>query len=647
MKRKFQIILVLILSIGMIMPGFALAADDTITLRISTVDPNNQKVESVSFSVYKQETDFNDNKVTTTKAVSSNTSTSGYKEVSFRASANFQYAIKYARGSHEARVFEIWDHDFDQGKTYDVKLTLSTANIVLKDGHGELLKNYNFDIYTAVSDYSGNEVPASRVFYNRTTGSDGHELFYLKPGEYILKYKYPGISKLKANERLFTITADNQTEVIETVGVINFAIRDSNGDLDTNENFRLYKETEIFNSNDFEYLASFSTGSLGYKKIYLSDGDYRITYKDSDGQYTQEEEFNITNGSSRDIVNTNESFQLRILDTKNSPIKNRRVEIYKDYRTNDVKVYAGNTDSRGYVKTSALNSGNFYAVTDSPYKNVKYQSPLFYYNDGSNDEDDDFDFEFQRYDFVLSRARITLKDESDKLLKQEVFTIYKYAVDANGKTKAGSEITTQITNSSAYAEIDLPDGKYLIKIKSKDGLYPIAVKASQLNKITVDLAMFSIAADTEDTATTTDITLLASDSLYDQDSDNDGIADFAERNIYNTNPYSRDTDGDGFLDKMEIDNNYNPNGPGQKYYINFSYDKPRVNSLALEQDLAQRLKVELIRRMSRLDVSAENWHTLVNSYVYGEYSITEIVNTLNYGPGQVHPTIPASIWRNR
>lgn len=42
------------------------------------------------------------------------------------------------------------------------------------------------------------------------------------------------------------------------------------------------------------------------------------------------------------------------------------------------------------------------------------------------------------------------------------------------------------------------------------------------------------------------------------DTDNDGITDFNENNIYNTSPYLEDTDGDGILDGVEIKNNTNP-----------------------------------------------------------------------------------------
>jgi len=81
----------------------------------------------------------------------------------------------------------------------------------------------------------------------------------------------------------------------------------------------------------------------------------------------------------------------------------------------------------------------------------------------------------------------------------------------------------------------------------------------------------------------------------------------------------------------------------------FSYGKERLSSLYLEQQKAIELKaqLELILGKGQIGVSAQNWHILVNSYIYGEYTPTEIAHTIKYGPEQVHPTIPAPVWRNR
>ncbi|MBM3204761.1 calcium-binding protein [Candidatus Uhrbacteria bacterium] len=46
------------------------------------------------------------------------------------------------------------------------------------------------------------------------------------------------------------------------------------------------------------------------------------------------------------------------------------------------------------------------------------------------------------------------------------------------------------------------------------------------------------------------------------DSDHDGLTDAQENVWYKTNPLLADTDGDGYLDREEIENGYNPLGPG-------------------------------------------------------------------------------------
>jgi len=48
-----------------------------------------------------------------------------------------------------------------------------------------------------------------------------------------------------------------------------------------------------------------------------------------------------------------------------------------------------------------------------------------------------------------------------------------------------------------------------------------------------------------------------------QDSDSDGLSDYEEVTVYKSNRFKKDTDGDGYSDKAEVDNGFNPNGPGK------------------------------------------------------------------------------------
>ena len=51
--------------------------------------------------------------------------------------------------------------------------------------------------------------------------------------------------------------------------------------------------------------------------------------------------------------------------------------------------------------------------------------------------------------------------------------------------------------------------------------------------------------------------------VVDLDSDQDGLSDADEINVYGTNPLKSDTDGDGYLDGDEVNNGYNPLGEGR------------------------------------------------------------------------------------
>lgn len=51
------------------------------------------------------------------------------------------------------------------------------------------------------------------------------------------------------------------------------------------------------------------------------------------------------------------------------------------------------------------------------------------------------------------------------------------------------------------------------------------------------------------------------------DTDEDGLSDGDEVNIWHTDPLKADTDGDGYLDGAEVKNGYNPMGPGKLFQV--------------------------------------------------------------------------------
>lgn len=141
----------------------------------------------------------------------------------------------------------------------------------------------------------------------------------------------------------------------------------------------------------------------------------------------------------------------------------------------------------------------------------------------------------------------------------------------------------------------------------------------------------------------------------EQDDDSDGLGLLNEYR-YGTNPWDHDSDDDGYSDGTEVANGHNPAGQGRLVVRldaaalssgSFAYNRARLSSIIEEQLLATELRrlLEVEFGAGRIPNPRQHWPTLVNSYVYGGYFAREIAHTLRFGPGLVHPSVPALAWR--
>lgn len=145
--------------------------------------------------------------------------------------------------------------------------------------------------------------------------------------------------------------------------------------------------------------------------------------------------------------------------------------------------------------------------------------------------------------------------------------------------------------------------------------------------------------------------------LISEDDDNDGLNSFEEYE-QGTDPYDPDSDSDGYSDGTEVANDYNPLGAGRRAQVkeitkkaikgNFAYKRKRLPSFLDESNLAVELRslLEYEFGKGKIPNPRSHWPKLVNAYVYGGYTSQEIAHTLRFGPGLVHPSVEASVWRN-
>src|SRR6185436_18875519 len=95
--------------------------------------------------------------------------------------------------------------------------------------------------------------------------------------------------------------------------------------------------------------------------------------------------------------------------------------------------------------------------------------------------------------------------------------------------------------------------------------------------------------------------------LKNLDTDADGLSDFSELNIYNTNINNPDTDGDGYSDGEEIKYNFDP-----KSSINDKLKKKIVVTLA-DQSLSYMLGDYIIDTF-KISSGKKGWDTLPGEF---------------------------------
>lgn len=84
-----------------------------------------------------------------------------------------------------------------------------------------------------------------------------------------------------------------------------------------------------------------------------------------------------------------------------------------------------------------------------------------------------------------------------------------------------------------------------------------------------------------------------------KDSDKDDVSDYDEINLYHTNPFAADTDGDGYIDSVEIRLGYNPHDSKSESLV--TYESPKEEGVARPDILVVESVTTLAEDMTNAD----------------------------------------------
>lgn len=128
------------------------------------------------------------------------------------------------------------------------------------------------------------------------------------------------------------------------------------------------------------------------------------------------------------------------------------------------------------------------------------------------------------------------------------------------------------------------------------------------------------------------------------DTDGDGLQDNDEIFTYHTDPLKFDSDEDGFGDGTEVKTGHNPllkKGIDTRYGVKrFSKDVEAVKAKQLKASLEAKLGT------GNIGIHRDQWPFYANAYIYGGYSIEEVIRSSRGGYGIISDSMPAAEWRN-
>lgn len=441
--------------------------------------------------------------------------------------------IKIADGFRTSLTLETLDSSSEQVAC----TTNSNLNVVARKASGSYIPNIKFELYEKV--LNANNLPAAGALIVKGFTNDlGNGLVTFKPNSgkiYMLKM-YDKNAKTGAFWFFddIKLTCGETKNLAKNLSSITLTARNTSGQLLKDYNFSLYLQKKDLDNNVLkikDYLvAETKTNANGQATIYVTGGNpaeyqdtarYLISIKNN-GLIFDKADINITAGADTQVNYALSGLSLTFIEAANYLNPGAKIDIHEQKIDANKKKILGKNLIRmaldNYGKGVASLPAGTYALA---YKNKSGQT-------------------VKVWDIKIADGLLN----SQTINNSKVAPVFPQAASALADKLKGYVLLQVESKGEAWylnpqdkKRYYMSDGAESFATMRNLGL---AVTDSDLNKIPVGVLPIDGEADC----------------------DNDGLADSLET-VIGTAVCDQDTDGDGYIDSVEVRHNYSPLGPGK------------------------------------------------------------------------------------